>query len=172
MPRYVAFLRGVMPYNAKMAELRAAFEAGGFSNVKTVLASGNVVFDARGATESAIERRAEAAMFKTLGRAFHTIVRSQADLQRLLAEDPWRALTVPGDAKRVVTFMRAAPRPKPTLPVQLEGARIHAIRGREAFTTYRRVPGGNPMFMKLIGDTLGDEVTTRSWDTVARVAKA
>jgi len=60
MPRYVAFLRGVSPMNAKMPQLKRCFEGAGFTNVKTVLASGNVVFDARTATDAALQRRAEA----------------------------------------------------------------------------------------------------------------
>ena len=44
--RYAAFLRGVSPMNAKMPELKRAFEAAGFGDVKTLLSSGNVVFDA------------------------------------------------------------------------------------------------------------------------------
>ncbi len=42
MPRYAAFLRGVGPMNAKMPELKQVFEAAGFTDVKTILASGNV----------------------------------------------------------------------------------------------------------------------------------
>ena len=47
MPRYAAFLRGVSPMNAKMPDLKAAFEAAGFTDVKTLLSSGNLVFTAR-----------------------------------------------------------------------------------------------------------------------------
>ena len=43
MARYAAFLRGVMPTNCKMPQLKAAFEAAGFTDVKTLLGSGNVV---------------------------------------------------------------------------------------------------------------------------------
>ncbi len=68
MPRYAAFLRGVMPTNAKMPELKKCFEEAGFSEVRTLLSSGNVVFDAKKASEAALERRAEAAMEKRLGR--------------------------------------------------------------------------------------------------------
>ena len=48
MPRYVAFLRGVSPMNAKMPELARCFEGSGFTEVKTVLSSGNLVFNWRG----------------------------------------------------------------------------------------------------------------------------
>jgi uncharacterized protein (DUF1697 family) len=73
--RYAAFLRAVSPMNAKMPALRAAFEAAGFEDVRTVLSSGNVVFSARAAPEAALEKRAEAAMRKHIGSGFLTIVR-------------------------------------------------------------------------------------------------
>jgi uncharacterized protein (DUF1697 family) len=88
MQRHVAFLRGVMPTNAKMSELRACFEGAGFTNVRTVLSSGNVVFDARQRSESAIVREAMGAMARTLDRTFHPFVRSQAALRDLIARDP------------------------------------------------------------------------------------
>lgn len=70
MPRFTAFLRGVSPMNAKMPELKAAFESAGFANVRTVLASGNVVFDSERTDEREIERLAEEAMMRALGRSF------------------------------------------------------------------------------------------------------
>jgi len=58
MRRYAAFLRGVMPMNCRMPALKAAFEAAGFEDVKTLLSSGNVVFSARSASETSLEGRA------------------------------------------------------------------------------------------------------------------
>src|SRR5262244_2844368 len=92
MPRYAAFLRGVMPTNAKMPELRRAFESAGFTNVKTLLGSGNVIFDAPKSANAALEKKAEAAMQKKLGRTFTTFVRSIAELEELLASDPYRGV--------------------------------------------------------------------------------
>jgi uncharacterized protein (DUF1697 family) len=108
MARYVAFLRAVSPMNARMAELKRCFEAAGFTDVKTVLASGNVVFNARAAGEAALERKAEAAMAKRLGKAFFTIVRSSGALQKQLDADPFSRFRLPKNPKRVVTFLRSA----------------------------------------------------------------
>ena len=159
-----------MPTNAKMPELKRAFEGAGFTEVTTVLASGNVVFTARAAAVAALERKAEAAMERSLGRAFFTIVRSVESLQELLASDPFRAFRLKPGAKRVVTFLRRPPAQKVVLPVERDGARIYALRGSEAFTAYVRNPG-NPVFMTLIEKTFGKEQTTRTWDTVARIAR-
>lgn len=171
MPRYVAFLRGVSPMNLKMPELKLCFEAAGFTDVKTVLSSGNVVFTARAASEAALERKAEKAMAKQLGRTFHTIVRPVDVLRELLDANPFSSFRLPTNAKRVITFLREPHKTKLALPQEVDGARILAIDGREIFTAYVPSPRG-PVFMTLIEKTFGKNVTTRTWDTVAKCAKA
>ena len=44
------------------------------------------------------------------------------------------------------------------------------MRGREVFTTYLPTPKG-PVFMTLIEKTFGKDVTTRTWDTIKKVAR-
>lgn len=171
MPRYAAFLRGVSPMNCSMPALKKALERAGFTDVKTVVSSGNAVYSSRAASEATLARKCEAAMKAHLGTAFMTIVRPIDYLADLLERDPWAKLEHEAGAKRVVTFLRDAPKPKPALPAVFGGARILAIDGREVFTAY--VPGNKgPEFMVLIEKTLGKDVTTRTWDTVARIVKA
>ena len=47
MPRYAAFLRGVGPMNLRMPDLKRSLESAGFTEVKTLLSSGNAVFGGR-----------------------------------------------------------------------------------------------------------------------------
>ncbi|HEY0855963.1 MAG TPA: DUF1697 domain-containing protein [Albitalea sp.] len=171
MTRYVAFLRGVSPMNAKMPQLRRCFESAGFTDVKTVLASGNVVFSARSASPGTLERGAEAAMAKELERAFPTIVRPVAALQALLEADPYAEFRLPANAKRVVTFMRQAQAQRLALPIEVEGASILAMRGGEILCAYVPSPRG-PAFMTLIEKTFGSGVTTRTWETVRKCVAA
>ena len=171
MPRYVALLRGVSPMNARMPELKRCFEGAGLGNVKTLLSSGNVVFDARSTTEKALERKLESAMQAALGRSFPTIVRSTQHLGGLLAADPYRAFKLAPNAKRVVTFLREPGDGKLTLPIELDDAQILALVGREVFSAYVAGDKG-PVFMRLIEKTFGTGVTTRTWDTVRKCAVA
>jgi uncharacterized protein (DUF1697 family) len=166
--RYAALLRGVMPTNAKMPELKRAFEVAGFTDVKTVLGSGNVVFTAGAAPEAALQRKAEAAMAEQLGRTFLTIVRSLDALREILDSDPYADFSLAPGSKRVVTFLREPARGKLALPVELDGARILCRRGGELFSAYVATPRG-PVFMTLIQKTFGDEVTTRTWETVQKI---
>jgi uncharacterized protein (DUF1697 family) len=164
MQHYAAFLRGVSPMNCKMPALAKAFESAGFSHVKTLLSSGNVVFAARKTAEAALRTKVEAAS------GFTAFIRPIDELAALLESDPFQPHRVPTTAKRVVTFLHEAPKPLPKLPIELEGARIVAIHGREAFCAYVPQPG-NPVFMTLIAKTFGKEQTTRTWDTLAKVVK-
>ncbi|HEU6452181.1 MAG TPA: DUF1697 domain-containing protein [Gemmatimonadaceae bacterium] len=171
MPRYAAFLRGVMPTNAKMPELKKCFEEAGFGEVRTLLSSGNVVFDARKASEAALERRAEAAMMERLGRAFYTIVRPVSRLNEIIEADPFAQFKLGANAKRVITFLREPHHADLSLPIEVDGARILAVDGREIFTAYLPTARG-PAFMALIQRTFGENVTTRTWDTVRKCSSA
>ncbi|MGB8296161.1 MAG: DUF1697 domain-containing protein [Polyangia bacterium] len=167
--KYAALLRGVSPLNARMSELKAAFGAAGFVDVKTVLSSGNVLFGAPAGKAESLARQCETAMTAHLGRAFWTVVVPVAELRALVAADPWRAFKVPPAAKRVVSFLRETPTKLPRFPVEKEGATIFALDDRIVFSAYLAHPKG-PVFMTLIQKTFGENVTTRTWDTVKRLA--
>lgn len=171
MTCYVAFLRGVSPTNATMAGLRRAFESAGFSRVRTVLATGNVIFDARTAPPERLERRCEEAIHATLGRSFAAIVRSAAHLNALIDAAPFDGFELPATAKRVVTFLRDERAARPVLPIARDGATILAQAHGEVFTAYVPGPKG-PVFMTLLERTYGTDITTRTLDTVGRCVRA
>lgn len=159
-----------MPTNAKMPQLKAAFEAAGFTEVKTLLTSGNVVFTAPPAPVASLERRAEKAMHEQLGHAFLTIVRPVNGLRKILASDPYKGFRLSPEAKRIITFLRERPSKTLKLPIENGGARILAMQGGAIFSAYEPNPKG-PVFMTLLQKTFGKEQTTRTWDTVAKAAK-
>lgn len=171
MKRHAAFLRGVSPMNLKMADLKRALERGGFGEVRTILSSGNAVFSVdRVSSAAKLSEKVEQAIDKELGRTFMTIVRSVDELQALIERDPFSSFRLPREAKRVVTFLREKPKVRPRLPIDLDGARILAFEDDLVFSAYVPGPRG-PVFMQLIEKTFGKDVTTRTWDTVRKVAR-
>lgn len=169
MERFAALLRGVSPMNAKMPQLKRAFEEAGYTEVKTVLSSGNVIFGARASSLATLERKVEAAMSESLDRTFPTIVRPLEALRALLERDPYRDFRFPSDAKRVVTFLRKPHPAKLTFPIEFDGAQILGMEEGEVFSAY--VPSASgPSFMNLLEKTFGKDITTRTWDTVRKVA--
>ena len=171
MKRYAAFLRGVMPTNLKMPDLKRCLEKAGYTNVKTILSSGNVAFDTRSRSEAALERAIEAAMEEHLGRSFPVIIRSSQYLQELVDSDPFARFRFPSGAKRVVTFLNAEPKVRLSLPIEAEGAKILAVENREVLTAYVPGPKGGA-FMGVIERAFGKDVTTRTWESVMKCAKA
>ena len=156
--------------NAKMPELKRAFEAAGFADVKTVLGTGNVVFDAKKSELAALAKKCEAAMQKELGKSFFTLVRSIDELAKLLGSNPLSAFRLEPGSKRVITFLSERPKPAPKLPIELHDARILAVRSDAVFSAYVPGPKG-PVFMGLLERTFGKRITTRTWETVSKCLK-
>jgi len=77
VPRYVAFLRGINVGKRRlpMSQLKSAFQAMGFAEVSTFIASGNVIFSSKKSPE-AIEAIIEKHFEASLGYAVDTFVRS------------------------------------------------------------------------------------------------
>ena len=170
MPRHVALLRGVSPMNLKMPALKRCLEDAGFTNVRTLLSSGNVAFDSPRQSGSALARRLEAAMATSLDRSFWTVVRTTRHLQSLVDADPFAALDAPADSRKVVTFLREPIDNALRFPMEKNGARL-AMQGLDIFTAYPP-QSDHPAFMALLERTFGGAITTRTWDTVRKCAAA
>ena len=157
--------------NASMPDIKRCFEAAGWADVRTLLSSGNVVFDARSSSPAALERRAERAMTAGVGRSFDTFVRTAAYLQALIASDPYAGFELPPAAKRVVTFLRTPTELRLDLPIERDGAGIVACNGSEVFSAYVPGPKG-PVFMTQLERSFGTAITTRTLETVRKCASA
>lgn len=173
MPRYVALLRGVSPMNCSMSELKRSLEAAGMADVKTLLSSGNVAFTvARTLPAAVLQKRVEKAMKDGLGRSFAALVRPSAQLQQLIQADPFAEFELPAGGKRVVTFLRSPGAVAAVeLPLAMHDACILQRLGSEVLSVY--VPNEKgPVFMQLLERTFGQDITTRSWDTIVKCAQA
>ncbi|HEV7250784.1 MAG TPA: DUF1697 domain-containing protein [Shinella sp.] len=95
-----------------MTELKAMAERLGFANARTLVATGNLVFDAEEAALSTLENRLEAAFRQTFGKPVDIILRRADAWKRLAAGNPF-----PGDdgANVCVRVMR-----EPLGPAALE----------------------------------------------------
>ena len=85
MTRYAAFLRGVNlgKRTVKSAELKAAFESLGFTDVKTLLASGNVLFDAR--SSKGLKEKIEAGLEEQFSFKVPVVLRTMDELKAMAA---------------------------------------------------------------------------------------
>jgi uncharacterized protein (DUF1697 family) len=172
MAEYVAFLRGINVGGhgaVTMEQLKKAFEACGFKDVKTIASSGNVVFSTR-MPEPAIVRKAKAELKEHLGREMPVHVRSRGELLKMVQADPYKALAIPKDAKRVITFLDTPAKKELKLPHHQDGVSIMCIKDGVAYSAYVQTPKG-AVFMKILEQAFGKGITTRTWDMIHRVVK-
>src|ERR1700694_4608695 len=91
MPKYVAFLRAINVggHTVKMDHLRNLFEAMGFSNVETFIASGNVIFDSKSRSTKTLEIKIERSLETNLGYKVATFIRSISELVAVARYKPF-----------------------------------------------------------------------------------
>lgn len=142
MTRCVAFLRGINLGKRRlpMTELKRHFEALGFDDVATFIASGNVVFATKARDLAKGETRIEAHLAKALGYSVDTFLRTDAEVAAVLAAQPF-AEGPPENGGIYVSFLKQplpAAQAKALLACATPTDRF-ALIGRELY--WRRVGG-------------------------------
>ena len=168
-PQFVVLLRGVNagPRNRiSMPDLRTALERAGFSDVRTLLQSGNVVLAHEGSAEdvAAGVRRVLASEF---GLDVEVLVRDEHELCAIVADNPLRDVATDG-SRQFVVFC-SEPHDPGRLPEVVPPERLVA----RAMELHAWCPNGvrEGKLMTALGRRPPAPVTTfRNWNTVAKLA--
>ena len=173
MPTYVALLRGILPTNPNMRneKLRTLFEELGFTNVKTVIASGNVIFSSPETDTQKLEHTIESPISSTLGFESATIIRSRNDLEALRDSSPFGSREDAPHSKLQVTFLKEARAHSSALPVPPVGRSYALIGGTHntLFSTIDLSGDKTPDLMAWLEKNFTKKITTRTWKTVIKI---
>jgi uncharacterized protein (DUF1697 family) len=172
MTQYIALPRGINAgHRMKMADLRAVFESLGYDRVRTVLASGNVLFEAKRTAEATLVRDLERALSATVGARIPVMIRTSAELERLADAEPFAKVTLGAKTRPFVTFLKTRPGKGRKLP-QGEGYEVLGILDRTVCSIVDLSGASSPDLMRVLDQEFGNEVTTRGWPTVERILRA
>ena len=170
--RYVALLRGINVGRAKrvaMGDLRALVERLGFSDVRTLLNSGNVVFTGDVAKTLEIARRIEEALVKRVGVSSATVVLTGDEVQTIVDDLPgWKSATNPSRLLVAVTPDAADCRRLGALTRQQWAPEAVAAGKRAAYLWCPEGVIASPL-AQAVGRLLGDRVTMRNWATMVKL---
>jgi uncharacterized protein (DUF1697 family) len=175
--RNVAFLRGINVGGKnilKMETVKQAFTELGFANVKTVLASGNVLFDSPIRAARNLTSTIETQLSSISGREIFVITRSQEYINELLKRNPFGKIKVTPQTRLYVTFLPNKSSSRLKLPHKVDRGNfvILSATDTEVFsvltvtTDYNSTDG-----MKILEREYGKKITTRNWNTIEKVAK-
>jgi uncharacterized protein (DUF1697 family) len=173
MASYVAFLRGINSGQnpaQKMDNLRRIFERLGFLNVRTVIASGNVLFETASPDKKALEERVEKAMLEETGIETVTIIRAGEEIQDLINRKPFDQVKLTPTMKPYATFLKNPSAPQKRFQAKGTGYTIVAILDTVVFSVVDLASTRTPALMNGLETEFGKDITTRSWATVLKIA--
>jgi uncharacterized protein (DUF1697 family) len=174
MAIHIALLRGVNVGGKKMvamSELRDMLTKLGYAGARTLLQSGNLVFDSKSRSGAALETFLETETEKRLGCRTLYHVRTVKEWEQIIARNPF-----PDEAERdpghlIVLFLKEAPGPKAaaTLQAGIKGPELVGTAGRHAYIFYPDGIGRSTLSSSLIERNLGKGGTARNWNTVLKL---
>jgi uncharacterized protein (DUF1697 family) len=173
MARYVALLRGINVGGNKkvpMARLRELLQGLGYTDVATLLQSGNAVFTSQEKNPAQLVKRIEAAIAREFGFEVAVIVRTRDELAAVLKANP-----LPGaeeaPSQFLVTFLSDVPDPKRLQEIDPAAYLPDEFRvvGREIYARFPKGIGNSKLATVLGGPRLGVTPTARNWSTVTKL---
>jgi len=177
MPLYVAFLRGInsgQNPTIKMETLAGVFTGLGHRNVKTVLASGNVIFESDRTDKNALAEDLERTLTNVLGYRAAASLRTKEEIEEMVRAEPFKDIEITTQTRLYVTFLKPDGRFEFNLPYrnQEKGFAILNARDGAIYSVVDLAKGMTPDLMGDLDKKFGREITTRNWNTVLKILVA
>jgi len=175
MEKYIALLRGINlnGRNIKMIELKSLFETLGFSNIRTILSSGNILFDTKENEINSLTIKIEEALEKKFKHKVSIVLKRLTDIKKLIELNPFKEISVTSDTRLYITFTKIVlsneilnkyKNIKDSKIINiLEDTIVSVINITDKYNTTD--------LMNFLDKEFGKEVTTRNWNTILRFIK-
>ena len=173
MPVYVAMLRGInlgAKRRLAMADLRELLEGLGYDDVRTHLQSGNVVLRTSGSAV-ALKRKIEAALATHCGFDVEVVVRTKAQLDKVIAQNPFKD-EASDNARYLVVFLEKAPPAAWRRSIDAgdyEPDEV-AVHGKEIYLWLPKGVHDSKLAREATGKGVG-VATARNWNVVTKLAE-
>jgi uncharacterized protein (DUF1697 family) len=174
MTVHIALLRAVNVgghQQVAMADLRDLLTRLGFSGVRSLLQSGNLVFRSDAGAGAQLERTLEAETAKRLGVATDFFVRTAAEWRAVVARNPFREEARRDPGHLVVLFLKDEPDGKDVKALEdaIVGREEVQAVGKQLYAVYPDGQGKSRLTIALIEKKLGTRGTGRNWNTVLKL---
>jgi uncharacterized protein (DUF1697 family) len=170
----IALLRAVNVGGRKlvMSDLRAMLADLGHPDARTLLQSGNLVFDAGPRAGAELETWLEAETLQRFSLAADYLVRTAAEWSAIIAANPFPAMAEGDPSHLVVMALKSAPSEGalPALRAAIVGHEQAELFGRDLYLTYPDGIGDSKLTNAVIERRLGVRGTARNWNTALKLA--
>jgi uncharacterized protein (DUF1697 family) len=171
---HIALLRGINVGGHRsvgMTDLRNFLTQLGFDDVRSLLQSGNLVFNSRARTGAELERFLEAEAMKRFALEIDFFVRAPEEWKSMIRQNPFRKEAELDPAHLVVMMLKSPPRAEDVAALQedISGPEIVRAKGRQLYAFYPKGIGRSRLTNAVIERRLG-RCTGRNWNTVLKLA--
>lgn len=171
---YVALLRGINVGGNKkvpMADLKKLLEKMGFADVKTLLNSGNIIFNGEKQPLQKLEKTLAAQLESTFGFSVPVLLRNAADIQNIISTDPFKDIDITKNIRLYVTFSKDTLQEIPDMPwVSEDGSfEILGTQDKAAFSVLDVSITKTTDSMIILEKFFGKDITTRNWNTLVKI---
>lgn len=172
MAKYVAFLRGINVgghNKVPMAKLREVLEKQGFQNLKTLLATGNVVFEGEKKTINNLPKILQ----ESFGFEIEIIILPFETITKIVKSNPFEAIEITPKIRLYVTFLGETPKTKLKIPYYPEDGsyKIIELTDNALFSAIDIEKMGTTQLMNILEKEFGRNITTRNYNTVMKIAE-
>ncbi|HLL60890.1 MAG TPA: DUF1697 domain-containing protein [Candidatus Nitrosocosmicus sp.] len=175
--KYIAFLRGINVgghSKVSMTELKKLLESLSFKHVKTLLNSGNIVFESDEMDKSKLKVMIEKHLEEKFGFKILIIVRSHEEIQKLVASNPFNGIDCNSETRFYVTFLAEISDTNLSIPYESSDKNFKIISANNTevislltITKNKKTTDA----MKILEKEFGKNVTTRNWNTVKKLSE-
>ncbi len=161
-----------------MVALRDFAELLEFTNVQTLLQTGNLIFKGNDHTDGmdslALEQHLEHEATNKLNISTSIMLRNKSDWQRIIANNPFKDEAVNDPSHLVVMFLKSAPHAAAVeaLRAAIVGRETLHCEGKDLYVCYHDGIGRSKLTNKIIEKKLDVQGTARNWNTILKVMKA
>ena len=169
---YIALLRGINVSGhkkIKMPDLKAMFEALGFTNVRTYIQSGNVVFESNSAKD--LESKISAKIQEQFGFEVSVICRTAKEMEQVIARNPYAKMVDFEAEKLYVTFLQETPSEEKleALKAFTFEPEMYTVSGKEIYVYCFNGYGNTKLENSFFEKKLKVAASTRNWRTVNKL---
>lgn len=175
MSAYVALLRGINVAGnnmVAMADLLTLAEGLKLANVRTLLQSGNLLFETEGQTSAKLEQLLENATKSKFGAAIDIVVRNEKEIRTAISANPIPQMANEDPGHLVCMFLKRAAKAEDvdSLRSKIVGPELVKAVGKQLYITYPAGIGQSKLANVVIEKSIGIRGTARNWNTVRKIA--
>lgn len=174
--KYVALLRGINVGGNKkvpMADLKKLMEKKGFTDVRTLLASGNVMFSSD-QKEAAVHKTLEAIIEEKFGFNVPVILRTHEEVATLAKSSIFKGISVDTNTRLYISFLgKESKKPTIKIPYASEENDFRILKADSSMvcSVLQLSDKRNSVdCMNILEKEFGKNITTRNWNTVQKIA--